>query len=73
MPIRSELARRAPIAFALVLALGACHPHVSGNGVYAEADCGVGSFTAVKLDLGLQATIEVRPLAAGEASRGRSR
>jgi Putative auto-transporter adhesin, head GIN domain len=65
MPLRSPLAHRAPLAIALALTLGACHPHVSGNGVYAEADCGVGSFNAVKLDLGLQATVEVRPLATG--------
>jgi Putative auto-transporter adhesin, head GIN domain len=57
-------ARLAPL-LSLALGLAACHPHVSGNGVYLEADCGVESFNAVKLDLGVQATIEVRPLAQG--------
>jgi len=64
---RTLPARLAPLGLALPLALGlaACHPHVSGNGVYLEADCGVRSFNAVKLDLGIEATIEVHPLAQG--------
>jgi hypothetical protein len=75
MPRRStrpRLATTAPgraqklgLAACLVAGLAGCHPHISGNGVLLEAGCKVNGFSAVKLDLGIAATITVDPLASG--------
>jgi len=70
-PRHTTPSRLAPHASGLVLALAlatglaGCRPHVSGNGVLLKADCNAGTFDAVKLGLGLDATITVDPLASG--------
>lgn len=42
-----------------LLALAACEPHVSGNGVLGQAACDAGLFDTAKIDLGMTATLTV--------------
>ncbi|HET9551458.1 MAG TPA: DUF2807 domain-containing protein [Anaeromyxobacteraceae bacterium] len=42
-----------------LLALAACEPHVSGNGVLGQAGCDAGLFDTAKIGLGMTATLTV--------------
>jgi hypothetical protein len=48
-----------------LLALAACQPHVSGNGVLGQVACDAGLFDTARVSLGVTATLTVDPTSTG--------